>query len=374
MDYYEVLGLQKGASEAEIKKAFKKKAMKYHPDRTGNDKSSEKKFKEAKEAYDVLSNPQKKSMYDQYGTTDFGGGAGQGGFNTSGFGSSGFGDVFEDIFGDIFGNSQGRNSNQRYKGADLEYEMKLTLEEASFGSEKTISIRTKDNCDICHGSGAKKGSKPVSCSTCKGVGQIRAQQGFFTIQQTCPTCSGKGSVISDPCSKCYGSGAININKKISVSIPAGFDNGDIERRAGKGEVGVNQGPHGDLFIRINLLKHSIFKRDGSNLYCEVPLSFAEAALGSEIEIPTLSSNSVTIDIPAGTQTGKCFRLKGKGVKSVRGGGVGDLMCSVVIETPVNLSKEQKDLLSKFDHHLKTSNNRHSPKSQSWLDGLKNFFN
>ena len=347
--------------------------MKYHPDRTGNDKSSEKKFKEAKEAYDVLSNPQKKSMYDQYGTTDFGGGAGPGGFNTSGFGSSGFGDVFEDIFGDIFGNSQGRSSTQRYKGADLEYEMKLTLEEASFGTEKTINIRTKDTCDICDGSGAKKGSKPVSCSTCNGVGQVRAQQGFFTIQQTCPTCSGKGSVISNPCAKCYGSGAVNIDKEISVSIPAGVDSGDRVRLAGKGEAGVNQGPPGDLFIRINLLKHSIFKRDGSNLYCEVPLSFAEAALGAEIEIPTLSSNSVTIDIPAGTQTGKYFRLKGKGVKSVRGGGIGDLMCSVIIETPVNLSDEQKDLLNKFDDQLKTSNKRHSPKSQSWLDGLKKFF-
>jgi len=373
MDYYEVLGLQKGASDAEIKKAFKKKAMKYHPDRTGNDKSSEKKFKEAKEAYDVLSNPQKKSMYDQYGTTDFGGGAGPGGFNTSGFGSSGFGDVFEDIFGDIFGNSQGRSSTQRYKGADLEYEMKLTLEEASFGTEKTINIRTKDTCDICDGSGAKKGSKPVSCSTCNGVGQVRAQQGFFTIQQTCPTCSGKGSVISNPCAKCYGSGAVNIDKEISVSIPAGVDSGDRVRLAGKGEAGVNQGPPGDLFIRINLLKHSIFKRDGSNLYCEVPLSFAEAALGAEIEIPTLSSNTVIIDIPAGTQTGKYFRLKGKGVKSVRGGGIGDLMCSVIIETPVNLSDEQKDLLNKFDDQLRTSNKRHSPKSQSWLDGLKKFF-
>lgn len=313
MDYYEVLGLQRSASDAEIKKAFKKKAMKYHPDRTGNDKSAEKKFKEAKEAYDVLSNPQKKSMYDQYGTTDFIGGAGPGGFNTSGFGgSSGFGDVFEDIFGDIFGNNQGRSSTQKYKGADLEYEMKLTLEEASFGTEKTIHFE-------------------------------------------------QGSDITLPF------------KEISVSIPAGVDNGDRVRLAGKGEAGINQGPSGDLFIRINLLKHSIFKRDGSNLYCEVPISYAEAALGAEIEIPTLSSNSVIIDIPAGTQTGKYFRLKGKGVKSVRGGGIGDLMCSVIIETPVNLSDEQKNLLSKFDDHLKASKKRHSPKSQSWLDGLKKFF-
>jgi molecular chaperone DnaJ len=208
---------------------------------------------------------------------------------------------------------------------------------------------------------------------CNGVGQVRAQQGFFTIQQTCPTCSGKGTVISNPCSKCYGSGAMDINKEISVSVPAGVDNGDRVRLAGKGEAGINQGPPGDLFIRINLLKHSIFKRDGTNLYCEIPLSFAEAALGSEIEIPTLSNNKVSIDIPPGTQTGKYFRLKGKGVKSVRGGGVGDLMCSVQIETPVNLSEEQKNLLSQFDDKLKNSKKKHSPKSESWIDGVKNFF-
>jgi molecular chaperone DnaJ len=369
MDYYEVLGLSKGASGGEIKKAFKKKAMKYHPDRTGNDKVAGEKFKEAKEAYDVLSDPQKKSMYDQYGTTDFGGSSGpSGGFNTSGFG-----DVFEDIFGDIFGGNQSRGASQRYKGADLEYELSLTLEEAAFGIEKSINIKTKDSCDSCNGSGAKSGSKPVSCSMCNGVGQVRAQQGFFTIQQTCPTCSGKGTVISNPCSKCYGSGAMDINKEISVSVPAGVDNGDRVRLAGKGEAGINQGPPGDLFIRINLLKHSIFKRDGTNLYCEIPLSFAEAALGSEIEIPTLSNNKVSIDIPPGTQTGKYFRLKGKGVKSVRGGGVGDLMCSVQIETPVNLSEEQKNLLSQFDDKLKNSKKKHSPKSESWIDGVKNFF-
>ena len=370
MDYYEVLGLNKSASENDIKKAFKKKAMKYHPDRTGNDKSAEKKFKEAKEAYDVLSDPQKKSMYDQYGTTDFGGGPGGpgGGFNTSGFG-----DVFEDIFGDIFGGGQSRNSAQRYKGADLEYELKLTLEEAAFGVDKNLKIRTKDTCDSCNGSGAKSGSKPISCSMCNGVGQVRAQQGFFTVQQTCPTCAGKGKVISDPCSKCYGSGAINIDKDISVSVPAGVDSGDRVRLAGKGEAGINQGPPGDLFIRINLYKHAIFKRDGSNIYCEVPLSFAEATLGDEIEIPTLTSKKVSIDIPPGTQTGKYFRLKGKGIKSVRGGNIGDLMCSVQIETPVNLSDEQKNILMEFDSKLKNSKKKHSPKSESWIDGLKNFF-
>ena len=306
MDYYEILGLSKGASDDEIKKAFKKKAMKFHPDRTGNDKTSETKFKEAKEAYDVLSDPQKKSIYDQYGTTDFGGGFG--GRSQGGFNASGFEDVFEDLFGDIFGGGRARNPNRAYKGADLEYHLQLSLEEAAFGIEKVVQFRTK-----------------------------------------------------------------NENKEISVSIPAGVDNGDRVRLSGKGEPGINQGPPGDLFIRVVLEKHSIFERDGNNLYCNVPISFAEATLGAEIEIPTLSNNKVSIDIPPGTQTGKYFRLKGKGIKSVRGGNIGDLMCSVQIETPVNLSSEQKNILLQFEEKLKNSNKKHSPKSESWIDGLKNFF-
>tara|TARA_Y100000741_G_scaffold330705_1_gene285472 strand:- start:23 stop:958 length:936 start_codon:yes stop_codon:yes gene_type:complete len=310
MDYYEILGLSKGASDDEIKKAFKKKAMKFHPDRTGNDKSAETKFKEAKEAYDVLSDPQKKSMYDQYGTTDFGGGfgGGFGGRSQGGFNASGFEDVFEDLFGDIFGGGRARNPNRAYKGADLEYHLQLTLEEAAFGIEKVVKFRTK-----------------------------------------------------------------NEDKEISVSIPAGVDNGDRVRLSGKGEPGINQGPPGDLFIRVVLEKHSIFERDGNNLYCNVPISFAEATLGAEIEIPTLSNNKVSIDIPPGTQTGKYFRLRGKGIKSVRGGNIGDLMCSVQIETPVNLSNEQKNILLQFEEKLKNSNKKHSPKSESWIDGLKNFF-
>ncbi|MAW34521.1 MAG: molecular chaperone DnaJ [Gammaproteobacteria bacterium] len=310
MDYYEILGLSKGASDDEIKKAFKKKAMKFHPDRTGNDKSAETKFKEAKEAYDVLSDPQKKSMYDQYGTTDFGGGfgGGFGGRSQGGFNASGFEDVFEDLFGDIFGGGRARNPNRAYKGADLEYHLQLTLEEAAFGIEKVVKFRTK-----------------------------------------------------------------NEDKEISVSIPAGVDNGDRVRLSGKGEAGINQGPPGDLFIRVVLEKHSIFERDGNNLYCNVPISFAEATLGAEIEIPTLSNNKVSIDIPPGTQTGKYFRLRGKGIKSVRGGNIGDLMCSVQIETPVNLSNEQKNILLQFEEKLKNSNKKHSPKSESWIDGLKNFF-
>ena len=310
MDYYEILGLSKGASDDEIKKAFKKKAMKFHPDRTGNDKTAEIKFKEAKEAYDVLSDPQKKSMYDQYGTKDFGGGfgGGFGGRSQGGFNASGFEDVFEDLFGDIFGGGRARNPNRAYKGSDLEYHLQLTLEEAAFGIEKVVKFRTK-----------------------------------------------------------------NEDKEISVSIPAGVDNGDRVRLSGKGEPGINQGPPGDLFIRVVLEKHSIFERDGSNLYCNVPISFAEATLGAEIEIPTLSNNKVSIDIPPGTQTGKYFRLRGKGIKSVRGGNIGDLMCSVQIETPVNLSNEQKNILLQFEEKLKNSNKKHSPKSESWIDGLKNFF-
>ena len=289
-----------------LKKLLKKKAMKFHPDRTGNDKSAETKFKEAKEAYDVLSDPQKKSMYDQYGTTDFGGGFG--GRSQGGFNASGFEDVFEDLFGDIFGGGRARNPNRAYKGADLEYHLQLTLEEAAFGIEKVVKFRTK-----------------------------------------------------------------NEDKEISVSIPAGVDNGDRVRLSGKGEPGINQGPPGDLFIRVVLEKHSIFERDGNNLYCNVPISFAEATLGAEIEIPTLSNNKVSIDIPPGTQTGKYFRLRGKGIKSVRGGNIGDLMCSVQIETPVNLSNEQKNILLQFEEKLKNSNKKHSPKSESWIDGLKNFF-
>ena len=306
MDYYEILGLSKGASGDEIKKAFKKKAMKFHPDRTGNDKTAETKFKEAKEAYDVLSDPQKKSMYDQYGTADFGGGFG--GRSQGGFNASGFEDVFEDIFGDIFGGGRTRNPNRAYKGADLEYHLQLSLEEAAFGIDKVVKFRTK-----------------------------------------------------------------NDDKEISISVPAGVDNGDRIRLSGKGEPGINQGPPGDLFVRVILEKHSIFERDGNNLYCNVPISFAEAALGSEIEIPTLSSNKVSITIPSGTQTGKYFRLKGKGIKSVRGGHIRDLMWSVQIETPVNLSDEQKNILMQLDNKLKNSTKKHSPKSESWIDGLKNFF-
>lgn len=369
MNYYEILGVNKNASDEDIKKAFKKKAMKYHPDRTGNDKAAEKKFREAKESFDVLSDPKKRSMYDQYGTTDFGGASNSGGFNTSGFG-----DVFEDIFGDIFGSNQSSNSTQRYKGADLEYEVKLTLEQAAFGTEKTLNIKVKDTCNVCKGSGAKPGSKPVTCHTCGGAGQVRMQQGFFTIQQTCPTCNGTGKIIKDFCPKCYGKGLVEEIKKISISIPAGVDTGDRIRLSGKGDKGVNQGPSGDLFIRVNVSTHELFQRDGSNLYCNVPISFAEAALGAEISVPTLSSKKLSINIPSGSQTGKQFRLKGKGVKSVRGGNVGDLICKIQIETPVNLSEEQKNLLLQFDSKLKDNSKKHNPQSQSWIDSLKRIFN
>ena len=372
MNYYETLGISKDASASDIKKAFKKKAMKYHPDRNAGDKESEKKFKEVKEAFDVLSDPQKKSMYDQFGTTDFNSGGPSGSYGSQGF-SGGFNDVFEDIFGDIFGNQRG-SSNQTYKGADLEYSLSLTLEEAAFGCEKNINISIQDTCDHCGGTGAEPGSDLKTCPTCNGAGQVRMQQGFFSIQQTCPTCNGKGKIISNPCGVCRGSGVVNKKQSISVNIPAGVDSGDRIRVAGKGEAGLNGGPKGDLFIRVKTLNHEMFYRDGTNLHCEIPISFIQAALGSEIEVPSLSGNKLNIFIPAGTQNGKVFRLKGKGVKSVRSSQIGDLMCKIIVETPINLTSKQKTLLNQFDEELKKGGSKHSPKTQSWVDSIKNFFN
>ena len=372
MNYYETLGISKDASASDIKKAFKKKAMKYHPDRNAGDKESEKKFKEAKEAFDVLSDPQKKSMYDQFGTTDFNSGGPSGAYGSQGF-SGGFNDVFEDIFGDIFGNQRG-SSSQTYKGADLEYSLSLTLEEAAFGCEKNINISIQDTCDHCGGTGAEPGSDLKTCPTCNGAGQVRMQQGFFSIQQTCPTCNGKGKIISNPCGVCRGSGVVNKKQSISVNIPAGVDSGDRIRVAGKGEAGLNGGPKGDLFIRVKTLNHEMFYRDGTNLHCEIPISFIQAALGSEIEVPSLSGNKLNIFIPAGTQNGKVFRLKGKGVKSVRSSQIGDLMCKIIVETPINLTSKQKTLLNQFDEELKKGGSKHSPKTESWVDSIKNFFN
>lgn len=366
-DYYELLGVNRGATDGEIKKAYRKMAMKYHPDRNPDDSAAEEKFKEIQKAYAILSDKQKRAAYDQFGhagvDANMGGGAG-------GFG--GFGDVFEDIFENIFsgGRSQGRQS-RGHRGGDLQFNVQLTLEEAATGKQIEITVPRHGACDACHGSGAKKGSTPKNCDTCGGVGQVRIQQGFFSIQQTCPGCHGDGKIISDPCTSCHGQGRVRESKKLTVKIPAGVDNGDRVRLSGEGEVGTKGGASGDLYVQISVKEHSIFERHDGDLHCEVPISFVTAALGGSIEVPTLEGR-VTLKIPAETQTGKVFRLRGKGMKSVRGHAPGDLLCKVVLETPVNLSREQKELLTKLQDSLDGSKT-HSPRSSSWFDGVKKFF-
>ncbi|MFZ2406973.1 MAG: molecular chaperone DnaJ [Methylobacter sp.] len=370
-DFYKLLGVDRNASDAEIKKSYRSKAMKYHPDRNkDNPVEAEAKFKQIKEAYEVLSDPKKRSAYDQFGhagvDASMGGGRGAGGFG--GFGA---GESFSDIFGDIFGGGrQQRSSVQR--GSDLRYNLELTLEEAVFGTEAKIRVPVLVTCGECSGSGAKKGSSPVICSTCHGHGQVRMQQGFFSVQQTCPTCRGTGKQIKDPCGSCYGQGRVQENKTLSAKIPAGVDTGDRIRLAGEGEAGEHGGPAGDLYVQVQVKDHEIFTRDGANLYCEVPISFPTACLGGELEVPTLNGK-VLLKIPAETQTGKLFRLRGKGVKPVRGGPVGDLLCKVQVETPVHLTKEQKALVEQLSESLSGSGKHHSPQESSWTDGVKSFF-
>ncbi len=371
-DYYEVLNVSKTATDAEIKKAFKRAAMKLHPDRNQDDpETAEVKFKETKEAYDILSDAQKRAAYDQFGHAgvDPSSAAGAGGFG----GSGNFSDVFGDVFGDIFGGARGGGGgSQMYRGADLQYNLDLSLEDAAKGSEVKIKIPTKVACTSCSGSGAKKGTQPVTCSTCGGQGQVRMQQGFFSLQQTCPRCHGKGKMIKDPCGSCGGSGQKKKEKTLSVKVPAGVDTGDRIRLSGEGESGENGGPAGDLFVQMHIKPHPIFKRDGSDLYCDVPISIVKASLGGEIEVPTLGGR-VKLKIPAETQTDKLFRLRNKGIKSVRSSALGDLMCKVSVETPVNLTKEQKELLRQLDSSLQNNSGGHSPQESSWLDGVKKFF-
>jgi molecular chaperone DnaJ len=350
-DFYKLLGVEKNASDAELKKSYRRMAMKFHPDRNKDDPGkAEAKFKQVKEAYEILSDPKKRAAYDQFGHAgvEQAMGGGPGGFG----GGENFSDIFGDVFGDIFGGGGGggrRRSNVQ-AGSDLRYNLELSLEEAVSGTDATVRVPVLVACDECHGSGAKKGSSPVTCSTCQGQGQVRMQQGFFSVQQTCPTCRGTGKQIKDPCGKCHGQGRVQEDKTLSVKVPAGVDTGDRIRLAGEGEAGVNGGPSGDLYVQVQVRDHSIFTRDGANLYCEVPISFPTACIGGELEVPTLNGK-VKLKIPAETQTGKLFRLRGKGVKPVRGGAVGDLLCRVQIETPVRLTKEQKALLEKLRDSL-----------------------
>ncbi|WP_066014536.1 molecular chaperone DnaJ [Endozoicomonas atrinae] len=371
-DYYEVLGVDRSASDKDIKKAYRRMAMKHHPDRNPGDKAAEESFKEINEAFEILSDSQKKAAYDQYGHAgvdpNMGGMGGAGGFA-----GGNFGDIFGDVFGDIFGAGGGRSRSSVQRGADLRYQLELSLEEAVRGVTKKIRIPTLVSCTECDGSGAKKGTQPVGCTTCGGIGQVRMQQGFFSVQQTCPDCRGTGKMIKDPCHACHGEGRVQEYKTLSVKIPPGVDTGDRIRLAGEGEAGSNGGPAGDLYVQVSVADHPIFQRDGKHLYCEVPITFVDAALGGELEVPTLEGR-VKLKIPEETQTGKLFRLRGKGVVPVRGGSAGDLMCRVVVETPVKLTERQKELLKELDDTFKKEGAGHqSPKKQSFFDGVKKFF-
>lgn len=369
-DFYEVLGIGKNASEDDVKKAYRKLAMKYHPDRNPDSKGSEDKFKEAKEAYEMLSDPQKREAYDRYGHAGVDPNMGAGGFS----GNAGFSDAFGDIFGDIFGGGRGGRSGgpQVYRGADLRYNLEITLEQAANGFDTSIRVPSWDSCDTCHGSGAKPGTSPTTCSTCGGHGQVRMQQGFFSIQQTCPKCHGTGKMIPDPCPTCSGAGRIKQNKTLEVKIPAGIDDGMRIRSSGNGEPGMNGGPPGDLYVEIRIKPHPVFQRDGDDLHCEMPISYTKAALGGEIEVPTLGGKAA-FTIPEGTQSGKTFRLRSKGIKGVRSGYAGDLFCHVVVETPVKLTERQKELLREFEKLTVEGGSKHSPQSKSWKDKVKEFF-
>ncbi|MPZ43536.1 MAG: molecular chaperone DnaJ [Betaproteobacteria bacterium] len=363
-DYYEILGVNRDASDDDLKKAYRRLAMKFHPDRNPDNPKSEEHFKEAKEAYEILSDGHKRSAYDQYGHAgvDSSVGAGAGGFNN-------FADAFGDIFGDIFGG--GRRSNV-YRGADLRYNLEISLEEAARGTETKIRIPALEECETCHGTGAKPGTQPVSCPTCGGVGQVRMQQGFFSIQQTCPKCHGSGRVVPTPCGTCHGAGRVKKHKTLSVKIPSGVDEGDRIRLSGEGEAGTNGGPPGDLYVVMHIAQHAVFTRDHNDLHCEMPISITTAALGGDIEIPTLDG-SAKIRIPSETQTGKIFRLRGKGIKGVRSAQHGDLMCHVVVETPVNLTARQKELLQELEEISASHDGEHNPRARSWMDKVKEFF-
>lgn len=371
-DYYEVLGVAKNASDEEIKKAYRKLAMKFHPDRNPDSKEAEEKFKEAKEAYEMLSDEQKRAAYDRFGHAGVDPNAGSG-FRQGGFeGNGGFEDIFGGIFGDIFGGARGTQGNRAFRGADLRYNMEITLEQAAEGFTTTIKVPAWSECDTCHGTGAKPGTKPQTCNSCGGTGSVRVQQGFFSIQQTCPRCHGTGKVIPEPCTTCEGIGKVKKTKTLEVKVPAGIDDGMRIRSSGNGEPGLNGGPPGDLYVEIHVKPHSVFERDGDDLHCQVPISFTTAALGGDIEVPTLGG-SASITVPEGTQSGKTFRLRGKGIKGVRSSYPGDLYCHVALETPVRLTDKQKQLLRDLEASMKEGGAKHSPQAKSWMDRVSEFF-
>jgi molecular chaperone DnaJ len=369
-DFYEVLGLPRNATEAELKQAYRRLAMKFHPDRNPGDPAAEASFKEIKEAWEVLKDPRKRAAYDQFGHAGVGGGDPRGGFGPG----DAFSDMFGEVFGDIFGGGRRGGGARVFRGADLRYEVELELEQAAFGDTVTISLPLAVECSACTGTGAKPGSSPVGCRTCGGRGVVRMQQGFFAIEQTCPACKGQGTVIETPCESCRGEGRVRETKTLAVKIPAGVDTGDRIRLGGEGEAGRNGGPPGDLYVEVLVRPHPIFERRGADLACEIPISFTAAALGGEVDVPMLGKDaSEQLTIPEGTQSGKIFRLRGRGVRPVRGGPQGDLMVNVVVETPVGLKKRQKELLREFETSLRDSGRSHSPREQGWMDKVRGFF-